>query len=344
MTLTAEQLAIRRTGLTATDLTMITGVSKYGSAIDVLLDKQGVDQAFVETDRVKWGNILEDPIRKDYAERHQVMVDVPGTLVHPTISWSMGTPDGLVYSKDGELLLRGWECKTHTGWLAHLYGEAGSDEVPAWELVQCAWNLYVARAVYKVDLRRWDLTVFLDGIPTDYTIEHNQELETALVDVATAFWEEHVVGKKPLEPDGSDSFSRELAKRWPQHDAEYVTAGEDAVAAIRGLKEIRYEIRDREKLETALVQQIKMAIGDHKGIEFPGDNATPDNITWKRTKESQKTVWRMVAFDLANKLGLIHNVQPTQLWGPAAMEETIASHSQNKPGHRRFVVPRHWNK
>ena len=341
MTLTAEQIAMRRQGLTATDMTKLTGLSKYGGAVDVLMDKRGVEAPFEDTDRVKWGNILEDPIRQDYAERHQVHMRVPGTLTHPEQPWAMATPDGVVWTPEAALEDadpdRGWECKTHTSWLSHLYGEPGSDEVPAWELVQCAWNLYVARAYYGQDMTRWDLTAFVDGVPTDYVITRDEELEAMLVGTGQAFWQEHVLGNKPLDPDGSESYSRELARRWPKHAQTMREADEMTLQAIHTLREVRGSIKEMEKSEETLVQVIKHSIAVDEGLTFPGDGDKAEKITWKRTKDVERVDWAAAFQELRNQLELLGA-------GKADLDATVKRHTTTKDGSRRFVVPRGWNK
>lgn len=347
MTLTAEQLAQRRKGLTATDMTKLTGLSKYGGAIDVLMDKRGIEAPFEDTDRVKWGNILEDPIRQDYAERHQVHMRVPGTLTHPKQPWAMATPDGIVW--EPEVALKngepdwGWECKTHTSWLSHLYGEPGSDEVPAWELVQCAWNLYVARAYYGVDMTRWDLTAFVDGVPTDYTIHRDPELEGMLVETGQTFWQEHVRGGKPLDPDGSESYSKELARRWPKHGGDLRPANEITLKAVRALRATRDEIKAQKVLEETFVQQIKTSIGADVGLTFPGDDGL-EAITWKRTKDSERVDWVAAYKELRDSIARwgsyfhSHQIELPSLDGP------IKNNTSTKDGSRRFCVPRSWSK
>jgi hypothetical protein len=103
---------------------------------------------FAGNDRTKWGNTLEPVIRSDYAERRGLRVEVPGTLDHPTVTWAKATPDGICYVPGNAVPVRGLEIKTHSFRAAHWYGEPGTDAVPAHELIQCQWNmfiLYIAR-------------------------------------------------------------------------------------------------------------------------------------------------------------------------------------------------------
>jgi len=358
--LTNKQLELRRKGITATDISKIVGVSQFGSAIDVQMDKLndewGQETPAVETERMKWGNLLEGPIRDDYAIRHQRAVDVPGTLIHPDEPWAMATPDGVVYSffipwrhvpvsiETAEKPIRGLEIKTHTAWLSDLYGEPGTDEVPAWELVQCAWNLYVARAYYGADIDRWDLVAFVDGVPTDYVIMHDKGLEDMLITAAREFWARHIVEKQPLSPDGSDSYTAYLKSRFPRHDDQMIRADEESSGLIELLKECRGELKTLSKEEAMLVQSLKERIGDHQGIVFD-DADGGGKITWKKAKDSLRTDWKEAFHDLKTWAALRLSVTDMKRSAFDSEVDEIQKRSTRKTeGTRRFCVPRKWSK
>jgi len=357
MSLSQEQLDIRKTGITATDITKICGLSNYGGPIDVLLDKRGTPAPFIETDRVRWGNILEGPIRKDYAQRFGMAVvggDNIGTLRHEAEPWIIATPDGLAYSPgpNDAIPAWGWEGKTHTGWLSHLYGEPGTDQVPRWELVQCQWNLIVARSKpWGGHLTRWDLTAFMDGVPVDYTITHDQELADMLIKAGRAFWDDHVIGGKELDPDGSDGFSAHLARRFPKNSEEMVEANPEDLGIAQGLRKLREEIHALEADEARHVQFLKEAIGANSGLEWLEMDTDKDGkprevkrkITWRRSKDTTKVDWKALAGDLRNALELITAESSGTVPVPN-LDEVTAKNTTPKPGSRRFVVPRSWSK
>ena len=122
MTLSPEQIARRREGISASEMAAIVGLDPYRSPIDVFLDKTGRAAPFAGNERTHWGNLLEDPIRNDYATRRGLLVTVPGTLDHPTLPWAKATPDGVCYMPDSAYPCRGLEIKTHSFRVAHLYG------------------------------------------------------------------------------------------------------------------------------------------------------------------------------------------------------------------------------
>lgn len=342
MPLTAEQLNLRRHGITASDISKIVGESPYGGPIDVLIEKQAEGlPAELTSDRVKWGNILEDPIRDDYALRHGVNITVPGTLTHPDESWALATPDGLVYHDNyDDTPDRGLEIKTHTVHLSHKYGPPGSDEVPAHEFLQCAWNMYVT------DLNQWDLVAFIDGLPTDYEIRRDKELEEMIVEEGRVFWTEHVQGGAPLSPDGSEAYSRYVDALFPRHDIGYRVAGPEFVATIDDLRVTRSQVRELQQQEKVLTQTIKEFIGENAGVEFRGPTGDEQRISWKRAKGRIQIDWQAIAQDYRNQIELLHSgtSQPLTVEIKKKLDDVITRHSTRGNGTRRFYVPRSWSK
>lgn len=353
--LTPEQLEERRKGITATDVAKIVGQSPYGCGEDVRLDKMGAGLPFVEHDRVKWGNLLEDPIRKDYEKRHRVAVrsgDEIGTLRHPTNPWALATPDGLIYDVDrfaADLAagnaVRGapeWghEIKTHTSWLSHLYGEPGTDQVPGWELIQCAWNIWVCSSFYGVELDRWDLTVFLDGLPTDYTIMRDEQLETALVEACRQFWDVHVVGGEPVPPDGSENYGEILKSRYPKHKENLIIElGPGQLDLVNGLKEARAARKQWETEEERIAQEIKSMMGDAASLQWIEEingKEKPQRINWKLANPTRKTGWKALAQEYR---GILESLGED----PDDLNDVASNFEKETPGSRRFTVPRSWS-
>lgn len=293
--LSPEQLAQRLEGITATDISAIVGVHPYRSAVDVWQEKRGLAPPFEGNERTKWGNLLEPVIRSDYEERHGVRVEVHGTIAHPHMPWMMATPDGLVYRGHESEPSGGLEIKCHTVYLSHLYGDPGTDEVPPYELCQCAWSLGVT------GLKRWDLVPFVDGMTSDYVIDRDDELISTLIERAERFRIDNVLAGNPPPPDGSESYSKWLAATHKADNAEAalipIADNLEMLKIVSRLRELRDEIAELEGEEGIHVQSIKAVIGNHAGIEFPSGKAAPtkgknkgiapmDKITWKRAADS----------------------------------------------------------
>lgn len=303
MSLSPDQLARRLAGITATDVAAIVGVHPYRSRIDIWLEKRGQAPEWVDTERSRWGDLLEPVIRSDYAERHGVRVEVPGTLAHPQRDWLLATPDGIVYQIGSAEPERGLEIKTHTYRVAHLYGAPGTDEVPLHELCQCAINLAVT------GLERWDLVPFIDGQPTEYTILRDEELIAGLTEQCERFLVDNVHGGAVPEPDGSDGFTAWLNKRWDKHRLPLAAPSPEAVALIARAKEIRAQGAELDDEHAKISQTLKLEIGEAEGLSWLNERGKPEKLTWKRSKSSKRVDYAGLARDCRNDAGLTHSAR-----------------------------------
>lgn len=383
MSLSPEQLEQRAEGITGTDIGAIAGLSPWKRPIDVWLEKTGKAPPFEGNERTKWGNLLEPVIRADYEERHDVRVEVPGTLIHPRRPWWRGSPDGIVYRGASSKPERGLEIKVHgreailSGNL--VYGPAGSDEVPAHELVQCQWYMGMT------GILRWDLVAFLDGAPVEYCIERDDELLAALCERAEQFLRDHVQKGDPPEPDGSDGWDNWLATRWKKNNGVYLPIDSDAdkMRVVGELRRARSAYDDAEQRVKAATQVVKALIGERDGMEWREEGyKTPRRINWKFSKGKSVTDFESAYTGIAGRAKLLGsaigprlenaiNIIKTAPEGSTissgtetmktsevvelltnarefllhvASDDELAKNTREAPGPRVFTVPRSWGK
>lgn len=284
MSLSPVQHAQRLEGITATDVAAICGLHPHRSAIDVWLAKTGQSPPVEDTERSKWGDILEPVVRADYEARHGVRVDVPGTLTDGERAWMMATPDGLVHQRGAAEADRGLEIKTHTFRIAHLYGDPMTDQIPLWELVQCMWGMAVT------DLERWDLVAFIDNQPLDFIVDRDDEAIGTLIEKAERFWVDCVKGGAPPAPDGSESYDRWLLNRWPSNPANLIDIGEDdaTFTLVDRARELRAAAADLEREHQEIRQKLMLKIGDAEGLTWKDAKGRVQKMTWKRSKPTRR--------------------------------------------------------
>lgn len=353
MSLSPEQLAQRKDGITATDVAAIAGLHPYRSAIDVFLDKTDRATPFTGNDRTKWGNILETPIREDYAERHGVRVEVPGTLEHPTVTWAKATPDGICYLPRQSRPRNGLEIKTHSFRTADQYGDPGTDEVPPHELVQCAWNMFVS------GLDNWDLVAFIDGQPAEYRIVRDDDLIEMLRSSAERFLVDNIRKDVPPEPDGSESYNNYLSTAYPHKLPDLISIDDrpEAMALVRHLRMVREQLAHTETEVEIITQNLKAIIGTGAGLEWadPAGKKGRAHITYKVSKDGSTTDWQAAWRSLVTEAQLALSVvrgDPMEkyeifvdaLTNIADENRSISSYTTPVSGTRRFNVPRSWSK
>lgn len=292
MTLSPSQIDARAAGISATDVGAVLGVNPYKSAVTLFQEKRGEIAPSPDTERSSWGERLEPLIRVDYAERHGFMVVRRGTISHPERAWMLATPDGLAYAGGAEPV-NGLEIKTHTVRLRHLYGAPGTDEVPLYELCQCAWGMAVT------GLKRWDLVAFIDLQPVEYVIDRDDELIEGLIEKSERFLVDNVRGGVPPDPDGSEAYTEWLKSRWGANRAELLDITDDPetfelIARARNLKTTsETALTELEKL----VQVLKVKVGDAGGITWRDRDGKPQKITWTRNRPSKRVDHAQMALD-----------------------------------------------
>jgi predicted phage-related endonuclease len=272
--LTEYQRAIRRTGITATDVRVLAGVDPYGrTPHDVWRAKVLGEEDFEETEAMELGHALEPIVVPRLAKKaglHVLRVDPNEmTLRHPQRESHIATPDAFFAESAfherhaiGQVKVCGLYSAGHWGSV-----EDGADAVPEPVLVQCAWELYVSRVVieYVGALIGTQVRAYRIELTPDIA-----ELIEGLVVVADQFWTDHVLTKQPPALDGSEGARRLLSSLYPRNRGAIIKASPEAEAIAREYfeaKRLRDEAGARLELAT---QGLTACVGDADGLTGDG--------------------------------------------------------------------------
>lgn len=318
--LTPEQVALRRTGICATDVAAILGLSPWRSPLDVFLEKTNRAAPVEENEDMQRGTFLEDGARLWYAHRTGAKVAQPGTVVHPRDSLIIATPDGVPLLPGGDV--RGLEIKMPSS--AHGWGEPGTDAVPDYYVPQVAWQLAA--------MPEWtdtvDVFAVLEGKPRLYYVRRDVELEGLLVDEAHRFWRDHVVTGKPPEVEPRDLASVSRAFRRSSGAAlDFGTLPLETQAVLEEYLRAYEDESIASGRRTLWEARAKLALGEAEGVRGLPDELGFASISWRA--QGGKTAWKRVAEALAKQKG----VSPEQLSALAA--ENIGEGSRPFTTHKK---------
>lgn len=260
--MTPQENAERRRFLGASEAGAVIGVNPYQSAWDVYAEKTGVeiDKSDLE-ERLWFGSASEEMVRRRYAMNRGVEVETVKPVVHPLHPWLRASPDGLVTEEDGER--GGLEIKTVTTFQDHLWGVAGTDEVPPHVRLQCEVGMACT------GLPWWDVAALFGTFTmrTYRVLRADAEYEEALIEALSAFWHDHVLAQDPPPMDGSEGARAWLRKMYPRDEREprkattleELQAIEEYVAAKQAEKETKARL-------SAARNTLALHVGDAGGL------------------------------------------------------------------------------
>lgn len=200
--LTEKQKDLRRTGLGGSDIATLLGLNPYKTPFELYQDKVH-GNTVEERESMYWGNALEEPIARRYAEltgRNLIECD---TVRHPTYPYFLANPDRLI--NDSRI---GLEIKTVGPRQTKLWGEAGSQIIPEYYYPQIMHYLFV------FDYDEWDVAALLNGQEMRlYTFKRDKEFDQIIIDAGTKFWKEHVEPQIPPPISYTDPNSLILVRK-----------------------------------------------------------------------------------------------------------------------------------
>lgn len=335
---------IRSKGIGSSEIAMLVYVpdengdmrplSPWGGKHKLWRRKTGKDGEQKTQHHMTRGQYMEDGLMRWYASENGVEFIKPKTLTHPKYPYVVDSCDGLTFPKGttikamkehlktggGVQPLRCLEAKCSAFWKRDEWGEAGSDEVPPYYLVQSQWHL---GAHMPQDLI-CDLPMDNGIQRTDYQIHYDEELYLSLVTEAEKFWQDYVLAnKEPPVDDYSDAtswLSRYLKQREGMGLRE---ADDEQVKLMLRYKELALGIKaDDAKLEE-MKEQLMRAIGDHDGLVIQD---TKIKIIWRQSKDTVGVDWK--AFTQALSEG----------WDPDEVIKLEKKHSGvTRKGSRRWT-------
>jgi len=259
-----EWLAKRRTLLTATDAPAILGVHPFKSALQVYVEKTQGFELTQQSERMRWGLLLEDAIAKAYAEETGRAVELPPErlTIHPTLPFMGASLDRIAVDPElGRMVL---ELKTTSMKV--------EDELPLFWQVQVAHQMEVAQLT-RASVAVLNPTWGYEFIWRD--IEKNERFTQALVRRLEEFWNENVLKRIPPAPDASESAARALAALYSASKDVTVELPEESTTWAREFHEAQVEIKRWEARKAAAQNAICAAMGEASvGIATDGSRFT----------------------------------------------------------------------
>ena len=281
----AEWLAWRRTGIGASDVAAILGISPWASPFTVWLDKLGLlsDEELDDDDPKEFGRRAEAMVGPWFADTTGLQLAGEQLwLTSKDEPWMLATPDALVAPAEAEwtnllapfpdLALGPLEIKTDFGkpWA----------EIPAHYQAQGQWQM----AVGGWD-RMWFAVLHGRRFRT-YELERDQADIDMMIERAGAFWVNHVLAEIPPPIDSSEATAQALARLYPTAEKGTTADLADVAGAFTMLAEAKRARKAAEEQESAAANVIRWAMKDaEQGLVNGAKACTLGTQTRKTTCE-----------------------------------------------------------
>lgn len=262
--LSAEQIEMRRSGIGASEIAAVCGISPWVTPLEVWMRKATPSRGPLveketETARMRVSRALEDALRGLYTVQTGIAMAPGKTLRHGEYPHILATPHGLSYDGTRGLTIR---CVG-----PHQMDEWGleRDDVPRAVELQCRQSM----AVTGREL--WDVAALLGGTEFRvYTLRRDLELEELLLQAANEFWTTYVEGDSPPPEPDPDKRRLYLGARYTQRAERQCAPPSDPARFTRlckGLAQVNEQLKKLEREKKLFENDLCEMVGDGYGIE-----------------------------------------------------------------------------
>jgi len=254
-----EWLALHDQHIGASDAGAIMGLSSYQTPLSTYMTKKGLRSHKEETDFMRWGNLLEDLIRrefsKDFAEKEE------NKTVHVfecLCMYESGEnpfmcvdPDGFVTLENNGIEEHGLlEIKTTTSRQKKYWQD---DSVPDSYYAQAQHSMYVLGLPFTLMVCLMDKSLIWRYVP------RKEGFIQEMIKIEKHFWEEFMQKDKMPGPSGQEIDTDLLLDYFPRQ--EDVTVDLGSSGEVERYLQLKEEIEIRKKEQELMKQQIITKMG-----------------------------------------------------------------------------------
>jgi len=254
----ADWLAYRNMGIGGSDASVVCGVNKYKSPLELWMEKTGQKPPEKAGEEAYWGTVLEPLITEEFTRRTGIkIIPVKQIIQSKHYPFMLANLDGVCHCPtQGKCVFEG---KTASAYKA---GEWDGDAVPYVYVLQIQHYLYVTgySGAY--------IAVLIGGNTFRWTfVKRDEELISMIIRYEKDFWM-HVKDDIPLPPDGSKACSDYLKRRYPDSiPLSKITLPDSAIALIHQYKKADEQVVIFEEQKQKAANLLKNMLGEHeKGI------------------------------------------------------------------------------
>jgi len=261
-----EWLEWRKKGIGGSDASVVCGVSKWKSPVELWMEKTGQLPDSEAGEAAYWGTVLENVVRAEFTKRTGIEVNPVKQLLQSAVHPFM------LANLDGECRhpIYGpcvFEAKT-----------AGAYRVDEWDgRIPDEYMLQVQHYIAVTGHMGAFIAVLIGGNTFKWMfVERDEELVSMLIQLEGEFWDNVQEGIPPAF-DGSEASAEFLNQRFPNSiPRSRINLSDEAVSLILRYDDACEKVERYTGEKTEAENLLKQMMGEHE-IGIAGDRV----ITWK---------------------------------------------------------------
>lgn len=268
----AEWLEWRRKGIGGSDASVVCGINRYRSPIELWMDKTGQMPHDEAGEAAYWGTQLEALVRAEFAKRTGIEVSLTKELLQSAeYPFMLANLDGSC--QHPVLGTCVFEAKTASAYKAGEWEDAIPD----------AYELQIQHYMAVTGYKGAYIAVLIGGNTFKWKfVERDEELISMLIELESDFWD-HVQSATPPPLDGSEASAMFLAERFPDSvPKSQITLPDTAAGLIQQYDEACEQLEAITEQKTEAENLLKQMMGENE-IGTTGDRL----ITWKSVAQER---------------------------------------------------------
>ena len=267
-----DWLEHRKLGIGGSDASVVCGINKYKSPVELWMDKTGQLPPQEAGEAAYWGTQLESIVRDEFTKRTGIEVTKPTVILqseeHP---FMLANLDGTCEVLDVGTCI--FEAKTASAYKAGEWEDTIPDEY------QLQIQHYMAVTGYAGAY----IAVLIGGNSFRWKfVERDEELISMLIELESAFWN-HVQDCTPPPLDGSDAAAKFLSERFPtSKPTSHITLPDTAADLLAQYDEACAELEAVTERKQKAENLLKEMLGDNEVGTTAGRV-----ITWKSVAQER---------------------------------------------------------
>jgi len=250
-----EWLEYRNLGIGGSDASVVCGINKWKSPIELYMEKLGMLPPSEAGEAAYWGNRLEDLVKEEFTLRTGIeVVPVNAILQHEDYPFMLANLDGVCEHPEYGTVV--FEAKTAGQYMA---SEWGDDKIPDVYMLQLQHYMCVT------GLKGAYIAVLIGGNDFRWQFVHrDDELISMLIELESEFWD-RVQSNIPPELDGSDASAKFIKEHFPDSVPEsIVTLPDEAEYLVEQYNYAVHEIDRFTESKQDAENKLKQMLGDNE--------------------------------------------------------------------------------